>query len=344
MRFPHVERAPAGVSFLREGLDGGDWSFFAVARAKRRAFAKFAKRMCVNRHVNLELMLWDGYPMQLLPGRAIEFGVGYRFGSGWSVSTESCGAHGMFDVNDNQAVGRVGSDGFQTTHWSVVLAAGDGAGAAAGSALEVLCKTYWFPLYAYVRRRGYSFHEAQDLTQDFFRHLLEGAGLRSADRSKGRFRAYVIGALNHFLANEWDKAHRLKRGGGREIFSWEGLHPEEQYQHEPSQSLAPEKILDRAWAQVVVAEALKKLRGEAIRENAELRFDALKKFLSNEGGEQSYAAVAESLNLSESAVKSAIHRLRRRFAELFRAEVAQTVASAEEAEAEIRHLFAALGD
>lgn len=236
------------------------------------------------------------------------------------------------------------SDVFRTTRWSMVLAAGGTSPAESEAALEKLCRTYWYPVYSFVRRRGHPHHAAQDLTQAFFSHFLASEWRQSVDRSKGRFRSYVLGALNNFLANEWDKANRLKRGGGREICLWEGLDPEERYRHEPAEDATAEKLLDRQWAQAVVAEALGQLRGEAEREGTLARFEALKKFLSGGGGEISYAAVAESLNLSESAVKSAIHRLRRRFADIFRAEVMQTVSNATEAEAEIRHLFTSLGD
>jgi RNA polymerase sigma-70 factor (ECF subfamily) len=250
----------------------------------------------------------------------------------------------MSELETNDWGDSMGPDHFGTTQWSVVVAAGATTTAKSEAALETLCRVYWYPIYAYVRRRGHPLHEAQDLTQAFFCHFLASECLSSIDRKQGRFRSFLIGSLKHFLANEWDKANRLKRGGGRQILSWDGLDPEDRFQHEPAGNVPAEQLLDREWARTVVAEALNKLRGEAAREGFESRFDLLKQFLGGDAGELSYTAAAESLNLSESAVKSAIHRLRRRFAELFRAEVMQTVSNAEEADAEIRHLFAALGD
>jgi RNA polymerase sigma-70 factor (ECF subfamily) len=251
---------------------------------------------------------------------------------------------GMSELETHDWGDSMGSDHFGTTHWSVVVAAGATTTAKSEAALETLCRVYWYPIYAYVRRRGHPLHEAQDLTQAFFCHFLASECLQTIDRRQGRFRSFLIGSLKHFLANEWDKANRLKRGGGRQILSWDGLDPEERFRHEPAGNVPAEQLLDREWARTMVAEALNKLRGEAAREGTESRFDLLKQFLGGDAGGVSYAAAAESLNLSESAVKSAIHRLRRRFAELFRAEVLQTVSNAEEADAEIRHLFAALGD
>jgi len=214
----------------------------------------------------------------------------------------------------------------------------------AEAALEVLCRVYWYPVYAFVRRKGHARHEAQDLTQAFFCQLIATDSFRVADPEKGRFRSFLIGALKHFLANEWDRASRLKRGGGRTILSWDGLDPEERFLHEPAQELPEEKLLDREWAHAVVGEALGKLHTEALRDGTVDRFEVLKGFLNGDSCGVSYEDAAGQLGLSQSAVKSAIHRLRRRFAEVFREEVQQTVASPEDAEAEIRHLFAALSE
>lgn len=231
---------------------------------------------------------------------------------------------------------------FRTTHWSVVLAAGDSASPQAEAAIEKLCRAYWFPLYSFIRRQGHDAHEAQDLTQEFFCRFLQSQALGDVDPGRGRFRSFLIGALKHFLANEWDKANRLKRGGGKEFFSWDGLEPEEQYRLEPADNRSPENMFDRQWAQTLVSNTLAKLRGEFAGEGTERRFDVLKAFLSGNPEDVSYADAARQIGLSESAVRSAIHRLRQRYAELFRAQVAETVTSAEAAEAEIRHLFAAL--
>jgi RNA polymerase sigma-70 factor (ECF subfamily) len=241
------------------------------------------------------------------------------------------------------AVAQAGSPrDFRTTHWSVVLAAGNSASPHAEAAIEKLCRTYWFPIYGFIRHQGHDRHEAQDLTQEFFCRFLQSQALGSVDPSRGRFRSFLIASLKHFLANEWDKAKRLKRGGGREFFSWDGLEPEERYRLEPSDEKSPETIFDQQWAQALVSATLAKLRVECADEDTESRFEVLKAFLSGNPEGISYAHAAEQLGLSESAVRSAIHRLRQRYAQIFRAQVAETVTSPEAAEAEIRHLFAAL--
>src|SRR5262245_24656996 len=145
---------------------------------------------------------------------------------------------------------------FRTTHWSVVLTAGDSASPQAEEAIERLCRTYWYPLYGFIRRQGYDAHEAQDLTQEFFCRFLLSHALGSVDPGRGRFRTFLIAALKHFLANEWDKANRLKRGGGKEFFSWDGLEPEERYRLEPKDERSPENTFDRQWAQTLVSNTL----------------------------------------------------------------------------------------
>jgi len=206
--------------------------------------------------------------------------------------------------------------------------------------LEKLCRTYWYPIYAYIRRQGHGPCEAQDLTQEFFCRLLGSDSLRAVEPSKGQFRSFLLAAARHFLANEWDRANRLKRGGGK-VFSWDGLDPEERYLHEPAEAAPMEQTFDRQWAQSLVAETLARLRAECAHEGSERRFEVLKGYLS--GGELAYATAAKELAVSESAVRSAIHRLRQRYAQLFRAEVANTVPRPEDVEPEIRHLFMVLG-
>jgi RNA polymerase sigma factor (sigma-70 family) len=226
---------------------------------------------------------------------------------------------------------------FRTTHWSVVLEAGDLD--SGKSALEKLCRTYWYPLYAYVRRRGYAEPEAQDLTQEFFLSLLEGGSLQTAHPTKGRFRGFLAAALRNFLANEWRDAHRLKRGGKAQFLSWEELHPEERFSMEPPADGSPETTFDRAWAQTVAANALERLRAEMDREGNAVRFQGLRPYLETDASTGSYAEAASVLGLSESAMKSAIHRARRRYAEIIREEIAQTVTSEEEVREEIRTLI-----
>lgn len=230
---------------------------------------------------------------------------------------------------------------FRTTHWSVVLTAGADTPATA-RALETLCRTYWYPLYAFLRRRGHQPAEAQDLTQEFFSRLLDGNSLQNVQPEKGRFRTYLLAAMKRFLAQEWRDAHRLKRGGNRQILSWDSLDAEERYGYEPQTNHSPEEFFDRHWAQTVVATALARLRAEMEREGNGVRFDLLKGHLQNAGPVTGYAETAASAGLSEAAVKSAIHRLRRRYAEIVRDEVAQTVASPAEADEEIRRLIKVL--
>jgi RNA polymerase sigma factor (sigma-70 family) len=243
--------------------------------------------------------------------------------------------------NASRGTAAGGEQSFRTTHWSVVLAASDVHSPHSEAALEKLCRTYWYPIYAYIRRQGHGPCEAQDLTQEFFCRLLGSDSLRAVEPSKGQFRSFLLASARNFLANEWDRANRLKRGGGFKIFSWDGMEPEERYLLEPMETTPLEQAFDRQWAQSLVAETLARLRAECAHEGSEKRFDVLKVFLS--GADLAYAAAAKELELSESAVRSAIHRLRQRYAELFRAEVANTVPHPEDVESEIRHLFAALG-
>ena len=230
---------------------------------------------------------------------------------------------------------------FHTTHWSVVLEAG-GSDGSARTALETLCRNYWYPLYAFVRRRGYDTHQAQDLTQEFFTRLLASESLKTAQPERGRFRTFLLGALKNFLANDWRDAHRLKRGGGAEFLSWDELDPERRYALEPADRASAESLFDRRWAQAVVSGALARLEAELRREGTAERFVALKVFLQGDGEADSYASAAARLGLSEAATKSAIFRMRRRYGELIREEIAQTVATPAEVEAEIQYLIALL--
>jgi len=237
--------------------------------------------------------------------------------------------------------GAEAAQGFHTTHWSVVLEAG-GSDGPARTALETLCRHYWYPLYAFVRRRGYAEHEAQDLTQEFFARLLANQSFKTAQPERGKFRTFLLGALKNFLANDWRDAHRLKRGGRMEFLSWDELDPEHRYALEPTDSAPAESLFDRRWAQAVVSGALARLDAEMRREGTAERFTVLKVFLQGDGGADSYASVGTRLGLSEAATKSAIFRMRRRYGELIREEVAQTVATPAEVEAEIQHLIALL--
>jgi len=233
-----------------------------------------------------------------------------------------------------------GGQSFTTTHWSLVLAAGHGSRPDAGAALATLCEAYWYPLYYYVRRRGYRAEEAQDLTQEFFAKLLEKGSLKVADPDRGRFRSFLLAALNHFLANEWDRARAKKRGGKVLSLDIEGA--ESRYSLEPADDLTAEKLFERRWAMTLLDLVLARLREEFAREDRERVFERLKGFLGGAAADAPYRQAAADLGMTEAAVKMAVHRLRRQYRRLLRAQIAQTVASPEEIDDEIRHLFAAL--
>jgi DNA-directed RNA polymerase specialized sigma24 family protein len=231
---------------------------------------------------------------------------------------------------------------FCTTHWSLVLAAKDAQSPAAKEALEKLCRTYWYPLYAYVRRKGYHPHDADELTQEFFARLLARNYLSVADRHRGRFRSFLLGSLEHFLAREWTRRRAQKRGGGHAIFSLHCSDAETRYLLEPSHELTPERIFDRRWATTLLDQALSKLRRESIDGGKGNLFAQVEKLLSGQPDDARYAEIAVALNMSVGAIKVAVHRLRQRYAELVRAEIAQTVATPEEVGEELRYLFRAV--
>jgi RNA polymerase sigma factor (sigma-70 family) len=223
----------------------------------------------------------------------------------------------------------------------VVLTAGHGSSPQAGRALEELCRTYWYPLYAYVRRRGHSPHEAEDLTQEFFARLLARNYLADVHREKGRFRSFLLASLKHFLANEWDRARAAKRGGGQPHLSLYVQTAETRYRSEPAYDLTAEKLLDRQWALALLDLVLSRLEAELVADGKEKQFAELKVWLTEGKGATSYAAVAARLGTTEGAAKVAVHRLRRRYRELLREEISHTVATPAEIEEEIHHLFAA---
>jgi RNA polymerase sigma factor (sigma-70 family) len=231
---------------------------------------------------------------------------------------------------------------FATTHWSVVLEAGRGSNPASREALADLCELYWFPLYCYVRRWGHNADDAQDLTQEFFARLLEKDGLRGVTPARGRFRSFLLAALKHFLSNQRDRANALKRGGGHQPIPLEFETAEGRCRLEPADASDPEKVFERQWALTVLARTLDRLSAEQASAGKARPFERLKGVLTGEG-DTSYAAIGDELGMSEGAVKVAVHRLRRRFGDLLRDEISQTVAEAGEIDDEIRHLFAALG-
>jgi RNA polymerase sigma factor (sigma-70 family) len=227
---------------------------------------------------------------------------------------------------------------FVTTRWTIVLTAGR-TDTQAHAALEKLCQTYWYTLYAYVRRQGHSPEDAQDLTQEFFTKLIAKNYVRDVDRSKGKFRSFLLASLKHFLANEWDKSRAQKRGGGQTIVS---LDAETRYRLEPADVVSADKIFERRWALTLLDEVLKRLRDEYAADGKVKLFEQLKETLTGERGTIPYAKLGDRLGMTEGAVKVAVHRLRQRYRETLRAEIAETVSGPEEVDEELRHLYAAL--
>jgi RNA polymerase sigma-70 factor (ECF subfamily) len=235
-----------------------------------------------------------------------------------------------------------GAREFQTTRWSVVLAAQQHAEMPrAREAMAALCKEYWYPLYAFVRRRGHAPHDAQDATQAFFVSLLE-RNASTADPARGRFRSYLLGALKHFLANEWHRANAQKRGGGQTIIEWDALEPEVRYAMEPTDQADADAdaFYDRRWAMELLDRAMTRLREEFNARGHGETFDVLKGTLT--GAEVRREKVATTLGLSDGALKVAIHRLRQRYREVLRAEIADTVDAEGDIDEEMRHLVAIL--
>ena len=233
-----------------------------------------------------------------------------------------------------------GSSQFPTTRWTLVVAAGDPRRKDARSALVSLCEKYWYPLYAYLRRRGYAPDQAQDLTQEFFMRVLEGRYLDRADPEKGRFRSFLLTSLKFFVADEEDRQRAHKRGGGM-VVSLEFSSGEDRYQREPAHDENPERIFERRWALSVLDRVVERLRSEFVQHGRSEHFERLKVFLLGQS-EAPYAALAREMNTSEGALKVAIHRLRKRYRELFRQEIADTVADPAEVESELRYLAAVL--
>ena len=232
---------------------------------------------------------------------------------------------------------------FVTTHWSLVEAAqpGEASRTRAREALEELCRAYWYPLYAFVRSRGYSAVDAQDLTQTFFAQIIETGGFASADRTRGRFRSYLLGAMKHFLANEWHRAKTQKRGGQVQFIEWDALDPEARYAAASAQSDDPEHVFDREWALQTVAGALRELRDEMAKAGKSDQFDALKASLTGEY-EPPRDQIAARLGMSPGAGNVAVHRLRRRYRRLLRAAIAETASNEADLADEMRYLVAVL--
>jgi RNA polymerase sigma-70 factor (ECF subfamily) len=233
-----------------------------------------------------------------------------------------------------------GASQFPTTRWTLVVAAGDPGRKEARSALVSLCENYWYPLYAYLRRCGYPADQAQDFTQEFFTRVLEGRYLDRADPEKGRFRSFLLSSLKFFVADEGDRQRAHKRGGGQ-LVPLEFSSGEERYQREPAHDETPERIFERRWALLVLDRVVEKLRDEFVQHGRPEHFERLKVFLLGQS-DAPYAALAREMNTSEGALKVAIHRLRKRYREVFRQEIADTVADPVEVESELRFLAASL--
>jgi RNA polymerase sigma-70 factor (ECF subfamily) len=231
---------------------------------------------------------------------------------------------------------------FATTHWSVVVAAGKGDSAPARVALETLCRAYWYPIYAYVRRKGYAPEEAQDLTQEFFAQLIAKERLRLADQNKGKFRSFLLATLNYFLAREWNRAHCQKRGGQFTFISRDEQPPEERYKLEPADLETPEKIFLRQWTLAVLQQAMNALQRECVANGKGDLFQEARQLLSGERDGAPYSEISKRLNMGEGALRVAVHRLRQRYGELLRSEVAHTVGSEEEVDEEVRYLLQVL--
>jgi RNA polymerase sigma factor (sigma-70 family) len=232
--------------------------------------------------------------------------------------------------------------GFQTTQWSDVLATREGSSEQAGAALENLCRAYWYPLYAFVRREGRTPADAQDLTQAFFARLLERRDFEHVRRERGRLRSYLLAALRHFLANEWERARAQKRGGALTFVPLDEAHAETRYAREPAAEFSAESIYERRWALTVIETALGRLEHEQAAAGQAERFAALKASLLGEADPPPRAETAARLGLNENALKQTLFRLRQRFRTLLREEIAATVASPLEIEEELGFLVAAL--
>ena len=235
-----------------------------------------------------------------------------------------------------------GTTRFATTHWSVVLAAGDNASPQHEQALSRLCQTYWFPLYAYLRRRGYDKHQAEDWTQAFFIQMIDKRRLSGVSPKPGKFRSFLLTALKNFVSDEHDRARAVKRGGAQTTLSMNFETAETQYTLEPTDELSPERLFERAWALAVLEQTMNRLEAELTNTNKKELLDSLRVFVCGEPTTVTYRDVATRLHMTENAVKVTVHRLRRRYRELLRNEIAQTVLMEDQVDEEIRYLFTAV--
>jgi RNA polymerase sigma factor (sigma-70 family) len=235
-----------------------------------------------------------------------------------------------------------GAGRFSTTQWTIVLAAGHGCAAEAERAIATLCERYWYPVYAFVRREGSDADEALDVTQGFFAKLLERRDLSAVERGRGRFRSWLLTAVKHYAANERERARADKRGGGRSPLSIDLLDAESRYRLEPAHDETPERVFERRWAMMLLERALSALRGECRRDGKGPLFEALKEHIGSAPSQGQYQQSAAELGMTEGAVRTAVYRLRRRYRELLREQIAETVETPEQIEEEITFLLTAL--
>jgi len=248
----------------------------------------------------------------------------------------------MSHSNRGRSSGPKGGSAFVTTRWTLIVAAADPDSPESREALATLCQDYWYPLYVYARRRGNSPEDARDLTQGFFAKLLEKNYLKAADRERGKFRTFLLTAMQSYMANEWDRERAQKRGGGQTPISLDLEWAEGGLAFEPAEDLTPEDIFERCWALAQLERVVDRMRNEMSLPGKERRFELLKGYVTGESQDIPYREVASELGVSESSVKVAVHRMRKRFGELLRQEVAQTVAGPEGVESEVRHLLSAV--
>jgi RNA polymerase sigma-70 factor (ECF subfamily) len=241
---------------------------------------------------------------------------------------------------DSRADDRLPQGQFPQTRWSVVLAAYDpNDSSRAATALDALCRAYWFPLYVYVRRRGVSPEDAEDLTQGYFAALIERNYLAQANRERGRLRSFLLTTLKHYLADEWGKASAQKRGCGQRLVSIDAAAAEQRYAMEPADEESPDRLFDRRWALTLLDNVLTALRADYVSTGQERVFEGLKKFLAWNSANEAYRETAVELGMKENAVRVAVFRLRRRYGDLLREQVADTVTSPDEVPAELDHLL-----
>jgi RNA polymerase sigma-70 factor (ECF subfamily) len=248
----------------------------------------------------------------------------------------------MPEASESEPAGFQGSYEFRTTHWTVVLAAGEPGSARATAALEALCRSYWFPVYACARRKGCSPEDAEDLTQEFLTELIARGDLAGLGPARGKFRSFLLACLNHFMAKEWRARRALKRGGGQPLIHLDVAGAEERLTSAAGECLDPERLFDQRWAYAVMEEAISKLEREMIEAGKGTLFEELKVFLTAAVEAGGYAPVAERLQIAPDAVAIAVHRLRKRYRELVRATLANTVATHLELEEEMHYLLEVL--